>query len=101
MDQELKFANFLNKLSNFQSYQYIITFLILGVAVRLFIYKTKSRPVRKLGLITDLIVYPIKSCMGIHLDSSKVGQKGLLFDRLYMLCYPNGNSLSKNLIINH
>jgi hypothetical protein len=91
MDQEKKFSDFLNSLSNFDSYKYVITFFLIGIAVRLFIYNSKSKPKRKLGVVTDVIVYPVKSCMGIHLDSSKVGPKGLLFDRLYMLCYPNGN----------
>lgn len=35
--------------------------------------------------IKELIVYPIKSCKGIRLDSVKLAKTGLLHDRLFML----------------
>lgn len=35
--------------------------------------------------IKDLVIYPIKSCMGIHLQSAEVAKTGLKHDRLFML----------------
>jgi hypothetical protein len=36
-------------------------------------------------IVTDLIIYPVKSLGGIHLSSSKVELEGLQFDRRWML----------------
>ncbi len=36
-------------------------------------------------IVTDLIIYPVKSLGGIHVSSSKVEMEGLQFDRRWML----------------
>jgi uncharacterized protein YcbX len=45
--------------------------------------------------VTDLYIYPIKSCRGIALDQATVRAKGLLWDREYMLVDTRGNFLSQ------
>jgi uncharacterized protein len=40
--------------------------------------------------VTELFIYPIKSLGGIALQKAKVGERGLQFDRRYMLIDENG-----------
>lgn len=44
--------------------------------------------------VSSLIIYPIKSCAGIHLDSSELAPSGLQADRRYMLVDEDGQFLS-------
>src|SRR4029077_12112100 len=40
--------------------------------------------------ISEINIYPIKSLKGISLDSAKVEERGLRFDRRWMLTTPEG-----------
>src|SRR5947208_11129766 len=40
--------------------------------------------------ISEINIYPIKSLKGIRLDSSKVEERGLEYDRRWMLATPDG-----------
>src|SRR4029077_14137760 len=40
--------------------------------------------------ISEINIYPIKSLKGISLDSAKVEERGLEFDRRWMLTTPEG-----------
>ena len=46
-----------------------------------------------LATVSSLHVYPVKSCKGIAVDSSKMLSTGLKHDRGWMLVWPNGNFL--------
>lgn len=48
--------------------------------------------------VTQLFIYPIKSLGGIALNTSKIEQRGLQYDRRYMLVDENGNFLSQRQI---
>jgi len=45
--------------------------------------------------LTDLHVYPIKSCRGIALDSARIVSTGLVDDRHWMLVRPNGRFITQ------
>ena len=45
--------------------------------------------------VTDLHIYPIKSCRGIALDSAKLAPTGLVDDRHWMLVRPNGRFITQ------
>jgi uncharacterized protein YcbX len=45
--------------------------------------------------VTDLHIYPIKSCRGIALDSATVAPTGLTDDRHWMLVRPNGRFITQ------
>ena len=46
--------------------------------------ETLARP-RPLARISELNIFPIKSCAGVKLESIEVGMRGLQFDRRYAL----------------
>jgi uncharacterized protein YcbX len=46
-------------------------------------------------LLSDLIIYPVKSLAGIHLTHWQVTKKGLLYDRQWMLIDEQGQFLSQ------
>ena len=45
--------------------------------------------------LTDLHVYPVKSCRGIALDSARLAPTGLTDDRHWMLVRPNGRFITQ------
>ena len=45
--------------------------------------------------LTDLHVYPIKSCRGIALESARLAPTGLADDRHWMLVRPNGRFVTQ------
>ena len=45
--------------------------------------------------LTDLHVYPIKSCRGIALESARLAPTGLVDDRHWMLVRPNGRFITQ------
>ena len=45
--------------------------------------------------LTDLHIYPIKSCRGITLDSAALAPTGLVDDRHWMLVRPNGRFITQ------
>lgn len=50
---------------------------------------------RKVGVVSDLICYPLKSCRWVRVDSfdcTQIGiEKGSMRDRVFMVVRPNGN----------
>ena len=46
-------------------------------------------------VVSDLYVYPIKSCGGIRMDSADLWETGLYLDRLWMLVTPDGRFVSQ------
>jgi uncharacterized protein len=45
--------------------------------------------------VASLHVYPVKSCRGIELDSSPVGERGLAFDREWMIVDTDGRFVTQ------
>ncbi len=45
--------------------------------------------------LSDIVIYPIKSCSGISLKESNVGVRGLEHDRRWMVVNENGLFLSQ------
>lgn len=50
---------------------------------------------KKVGVVSDILVYPIKGCRGISLEASEFDPKGLLWDRTFMLVNHVGMFLSQ------
>ncbi len=48
-----------------------------------------------LMIISDLFIYPIKSCQGIRVDQAQVTPKGLAWDREFMLVDDHGKFLTQ------
>ena len=46
-------------------------------------------------VVTDLFIYPIKSCGGIRVDSADLWETGLYLDRLWMLVTDDGRFVSQ------
>ena len=46
----------------------------------IYLVKRKSPPT-----VIDIVVYPIKSCAGIHLASAQINEYGILFDRYWVI----------------
>ena len=51
-----------------------------------------------MAVVTDLYVYPIKSCKGIRVDSADLWETGLYLDRLWMLVDEAGRFLSQRTV---
>jgi uncharacterized protein YcbX len=49
-------------------------------------------------VITDLFVYPIKSCRGIRVESADLWETGLYLDRLWMLVTNDGRFISQRTV---
>ncbi|MDW3649675.1 MAG: MOSC domain-containing protein [Bacteroidia bacterium] len=45
--------------------------------------------------ISQINIYPIKSCGGISLDQAQLSDRGLLYDRRWMIVDPQGNCLTQ------
>lgn len=57
---------------------------------------TKSKSKDKIEIcVTELWVYPIKSCKGVRVTFSDIGKKGFLYDRMFVLADLNGRFLSQ------
>lgn len=58
------------------------------------LFRRKSAKKEKI-LVSEVIVYPIKSCRGIRLKCSKIAKTGLLYDRQYMIIDGNNKFISQ------
>ena len=65
------------------SRRYIFAALMSGLI--LYIYFTQPNKAKKRIIISDIYVYPIKSCGGIRLDIAQISKRGLLHDRVFAL----------------
>ncbi|MEL6256886.1 MAG: MOSC N-terminal beta barrel domain-containing protein [Bacteroidota bacterium] len=45
--------------------------------------------------LTQISIYPIKSCGGISLEQAQLSDRGLLYDRRWMIVDPEGNCLTQ------
>ena len=51
-----------------------------------------------MAVVTDLFVYPIKSCKGIRVESADLWETGLYLDRLWMVVDEAGRFLSQRTV---
>ena len=49
-------------------------------------------------VVTDLFVYPVKSCAGIRVESADLWETGLYLDRLWMVVTEDGRFLSQRTV---
>ena len=54
----------------------------------------RPQPVRA-GKVTAIYIYPLKSARGVAVDSAALDERGLEFDRLWMVVDENGSFLSQ------
>lgn len=64
--------------------------LIILICLTYYLKKSPSNPI-----VIDLIIYPIKSCGGIHLQSSEVNEFGMLYDRQWVLLSPDNKIVTQ------
>ena len=53
----------------------------VAVIVGVYLWRKWSSPKRKVGEVTQMYVYPIKSCHRIGLKESECNKRGLKYDR--------------------
>ena len=55
------------------------TCVVAGVVM--FLINMRREKKRLVGYVSGLRTFPVKSCRGVQLDSTEIGQLGLLHDR--------------------
>jgi uncharacterized protein len=81
-----------------QQQQSLLLFSLLvvaGVWLLPSLATSKKMPNNNSAVVTELIIYPIKSCKGIKVSRSIVTKRGLQFDRLYVVVDKNGRFASQ------
>ena len=69
---------------------YLIIASIIAIILGLLLKKKKSTPI-----VTDIVIYPIKSCGSIHLESVQIDDFGMLYDRNWVLLTPDNNIVTQ------
>jgi uncharacterized protein len=66
---------------------------IIGLLILASLYYMLKKKPR--FIITDIVIYPIKSCGAVHLDSVQINEYGMLNDRLWVLMTPDNNIVTQ------
>lgn len=69
--------------------------IFIGTLALDFLHKRLLRSQSKSVTVTNVIVYPIKSCKGINLKSAIISERGFLYDRLFMIVDEKGKFVSQ------
>jgi uncharacterized protein YcbX len=74
-----------------------LSFFILSIASLTCLYNNSKRnkEVDKVIKVSELWIYPIKSCKGIKLSESKITKTGFQYDRVFMLIDENNKFYSQ------
>jgi len=73
----------------------LTTAVVLSAACLLFAIYFKTLKAKKSDLVvSQIFVYPIKSCLPIHSTSATIDKRGFEFDRIFMLVSPNAKDPS-------
>lgn len=56
---------------------------------------TMTQLAETVGVLSEIVIYPIKSAVGISLDMAEVERRGFRFDRQWMLVDPEGTFLTQ------
>ena len=54
---------------------------LAGLAALWWERKDRKRSYKEVGQVSDLIIYPVKSCKGIRVDDVKCFKEGMEYDR--------------------
>ena len=54
---------------------------VAGLAVLWWQRREKKRTYKEVGRVSELFVYPVKSCKGIRVNEAKCFKEGMEFDR--------------------
>ena len=73
----------------------LTTFIALALTLYFVGYYLTAPTPSSAGTITEIVVYPLKSAKGIKVQSHKLNERGLAFDRLWMAVDANGSFLSQ------
>lgn len=71
------------------------TTFIVTMSLIIFLQSKKSQKKTEKVIVSDIFIYPIKSCKGIRVDAAKISKTGLAFDRLFMVVDNKNNFLSQ------
>ena len=55
--------------------------VVAGIAVLWWQRKKKKPILNEVGRVSDLIIYPVKSCKGIRVSEAKCFKEGMEYDR--------------------
>jgi uncharacterized protein YcbX len=70
------------------------TYVVIGACALLMVYflvfQRKKRPV-----VVEIIIYPIKSCGAVSLNSVSINEYGMLFDREWVILTPDNNIVTQ------
>ena len=66
--------------------------LFFTISITLLVYFLKSK---KPPTVTELVIYPIKSCGAITLNSIRINEFGIVFDREWVLLTPDNNIVTQ------
>lgn len=94
-DKEVFKKTFVKKLNSFKMNN---GFLLFGTAIlgSLAIFKWRGRGDKhKKVVVSEIVIYPIKSCRGIRILSSKLTKRGFEYDRIFMLVDEKNNFVSQ------
>lgn len=58
--------------------------------IAMVILRQQKKPRESAAVVSDIWIYPIKSCRGIQLSESKIVSRGFLYDRMFVVI--NGNN---------
>ena len=50
---------------------------------------------KRTAVVSELWIYPIKSCQGINVQSALIGRRGFAFDRIFMIIDEDGKFVSQ------
>lgn len=73
---------------------FALAVMLIGVTWRIAEMLTRPKT-EKVGTVTEIVIFPLKSARGIKVKSATIGPHGLLFDRLWMLVDADGSFLSQ------
>lgn len=55
--------------------------VVAGIGVLWWQRKKKKPTLKEVGRVSDLIIYPVKSCKGIRVSEAKCFKEGMEYDR--------------------
>lgn len=67
-----------------------ILFITISIALTIYFLRSKKSPT-----VTQLVIYPIKSCGAINLPSIRINEFGIVFDREWVLLTPDNNIVTQ------
>lgn len=79
----------------FENFNTILVLLALTLVVTLVLFRERKQKKSSGSKVTDLVIYPIKSCSGIKISKAVVTRKGLQYDRIFVIVDAKNNFISQ------